>query len=379
MEPSRTWRRSPTPEKDTSARVWKPQPKARLWAPSAVPGREATDRSEGSKGGKTNAVRPQKGPLELPDTIEDLRAYPVPIRTDQETNAYGLGRNMPEPREPGVSSPARLLGPKKNTAVGFDADSLKVKAGNSRPQQAALRRQNPEAGMETPVRSSQQSRSRGGARPAPRPLDDEAEADISACYPDFASPCAVSEPFFTPQSTHGAEGDGLQWELLEAVQPFSESIQASRRLKHLMGTASRLSLDVFGDDALATVTRKAKWQLNIIACLDDDWPTLLGFIVYRLRPELQCLSIAKMAVVPEHRRKGYGARLIESCVNLSQRRPEICFLALSSLPEAVTFYQRLGFRRREVQGPLMREDVVEGQVYMEKSVKGRAGRRKAGR
>lgn len=350
MDASRTWRRSPTPEGRTVPRVWKPQPKARLWAPTIVPGRVTSYPIEGSEGEASVA--------EVPG--------PVHVRTKDVKFPTGQAKDQ------------------KSTPDEFQHGPSELKAGNSVLRQTDRKKKlkkpdarsgrlgpTPAAGTETALEQSE-----GASRPAPRPLDDEAAADVDLSHRDFASPCAASEAFLTPQSTNGAE---MQWELLEAVQPFAESIQASRRLKHLMGTASSLSLDVFGDDALATVTRKGKWQLNMIACLDDDWPTLLGFVVYRVRPELQSLSIAKMVVAPEHRRKGHGSRLIESCVGRAQQRADVCFLALSSLPEAVAFYQRLGFRRREVQSPLMQEDFVEGQVYMEKPVKGRAGRRKTGR
>merc|ERR1712176_40513 len=159
-----------------------------------------------------------------------------------------------------------------------------------------------------------------------------------------------------------------------------------------MKAVSELSRDAFEEDALEMVTRRARWKLTLLACpegashgcfrLDEEEPrdALIGFIVYRLRPELQSLSIAKLAIVPEHRRQGHGCRLIDWCVRLARRQPNVAFISLSSLPEAVRFYQRLGFRKFEVKhldqncGP--DEDLVEGQVYMEKNIKGRAGRRK---
>merc|ERR1711913_166942 len=94
-------------------------------------------------------------------------------------------------------------------------------------------------------------------------------------------------------------------------------------------------------DALHMVTRKSRWKLVLLVrteCTknnqtknintshipplsldghgtddeeDADLPPLIGFIIYRLRPELQALAVAKIAIVPEHRGKGHGGRLVD--------------------------------------------------------------------
>jgi len=148
-----------------------------------------------------------------------------------------------------------------------------------------------------------------------------------------------------------------------------------------MRAVSELSMDAFEEDALEMVTRKGRWKLTLLACPDGgqsrgfclDGPPvpLIGFVVYRLRVELQSLSIAKIAIVPEHRRQGHGCRLIDWCVRVAKKQSNIAFISLSSLPEAVKFYQRLGFRKYDVKIGQPDEDLVEGQVYMEKPIKGR--------
>jgi len=183
------------------------------------------------------------------------------------------------------------------------------------------------------------------------------------------------------------------FEFIEGVQPFSQAVRASERLSRLVQEVSELSQDAFEEDALEMVTRKAKWRLTLLArpegadeeaalepfSLDGPAPLLIGFVVYRLRPELQSLSVAKIAIVPEHRKMGHGCRLIDWCVRLAKKQSNISHISLSSLPEAVRFYQRLGFKQFSVnmsQACRDDEDLVEGQVYMEKTIKGRGGKRR---
>lgn len=189
-------------------------------------------------------------------------------------------------------------------------------------------------------------------------------------------------------------------EFIENIQPFSQVTQSSERLKAIMKEVSLLSHDAFEEDALAMVTRKGGWKMTLLVrpegsvdatdlplddfSLDDtQTPSLIGFLVYRLRPELESLSIAKLAIVPEHRQQGHGRRLIEWCMKSAKKQPSIAYISLSSLPEAVKFYHRIGFRAPEISlekaaaaqcGP--DDELVEGQVYMEYRVKGRGRARK---
>jgi len=180
------------------------------------------------------------------------------------------------------------------------------------------------------------------------------------------------------------------FEFIEGVQPFAVGVKDSERMESLLKAVSLLSKEAFEEDALEMITRKNKWRLTLLALpekqsllgfhLDDEHeqpPALIGFLVYKLRPELNCLSVAKIAIVPEHRRQGHGCRMIDWCVRLARKQQNVSYIALSSLPEAVKFYTRIGFRKFDVQlngGCAPDEDLVEGQVYMEKPIKG--GRRK---
>mmetsp|Transcript_83370 Transcript_83370/g.144892 ORF Transcript_83370/g.144892 Transcript_83370/m.144892 type:complete len:513 (+) Transcript_83370:69-1607(+) len=201
-------------------------------------------------------------------------------------------------------------------------------------------------------------------------------------------PVSVEDIIPTPKAEKAP-----QVEIIEGVQPFGSATQASQRMKDLVKEVSALSMDAFEEDCLEMVTRKSRWKMTLIArpegspleldnfMLDDYGGYLIGFIVYRLRPELESFSIAKLAIVPEYRRQGHGCRLIEWCIKTAKKQPNIAFISLSSLPEAVKFYQRIGFRAVDVKldgssqcGP--DEDLVEGQVYMEYRLKGRSGGRK---
>jgi GNAT superfamily N-acetyltransferase len=191
------------------------------------------------------------------------------------------------------------------------------------------------------------------------------------------------------------------YEFIENIQPFGVSTQASERLKAIMKEVSLLSNDAFEEDALGLVTRKGGWRMTLLArpegspdliCIPLDGfsldaevaPSLIGFVVYRLRPELESFSIAKIAIVPEHRQQGHGRRLIEWCIKNAKKQSTIAYISLSSLPEAIPFYVRMGFKAIDVKAIDVTlapdEDLVEGQVYMEYRLKGRSkARRKTGR
>lgn len=207
-------------------------------------------------------------------------------------------------------------------------------------------------------------------------------------------PVSVEDVAPTPKA--GKDRKEPPVEFIENVQPFSVATQASPRLHSLVKEVSELSNAAFEEDALEMVTRKSRWKLTLLArpegyvpasesafMLDgpSDEPPLIGFIVYRLRPELESFSIAKLAIVPEHRRQGHGCRLVDWCFRNARKQSSINFISLSSLPEAVKFYQRIGFKAVDVKfDPATQcsegEDFVEGQVYMEFRLKGKSGKGK---
>merc|ERR1719262_2209786 len=110
------------------------------------------------------------------------------------------------------------------------------------------------------------------------------------------------------------------------------------------------------------VSRKARWKLTLLVRTQsaevpfpsfaleevEEEPPLIGFVVYRLKPEQQAFAIAKIAVVPEHRGQGHGGRLMDWCMRVAKKQPDINFITLSSLPEAIRFYKKLGFKEVQV-------------------------------
>merc|ERR1712118_212395 len=102
------------------------------------------------------------------------------------------------------------------------------------------------------------------------------------------------------------------------------------------------------------ITRKAKWKLTLLALPRDaashcdPWGGLLGFMAYILKPSVQCVSIAKIAIVPERRGHGYGNKLVQWCIGMAKKHSNIMYLSLTSLPLAIRFYERIGFRKVDV-------------------------------
>jgi len=163
-------------------------------------------------------------------------------------------------------------------------------------------------------------------------------------------------------------------------------------LSRLLRATSELSREAFETDVLHGVSKKGKWKLTLLVQLEDPlsgpssndpWGGLLGFICYKLKPQVQCISIAKLAVVPEHRGMGHGHKIVQWMIAFARKQPNITYLSLTSLPKAIKFYKQIGFRQVDVDlskfdaAPQDEEfDYVDGQVYMEYRCKGRSGQKK---
>lgn len=173
-------------------------------------------------------------------------------------------------------------------------------------------------------------------------------------------------------------------EILEAVQPFTSANRACARMRRLVRATSVLSLEAFDSDVLEGVSRKGKWKLTLLAMPDgpvaerDPWGGLLGFIAYKVKAQVQCVSIAKLAVVPEQRGRGHGHTLVQWLIDMARKQRNILYLSLSSLPAAIRFYKHLGFRQVDVDLAKLDtsaedgEEYIEGQVYMEYRCRHRA-------
>eukprot|EP00929_Paragymnodinium_shiwhaense_P043399 TRINITY_DN22316_c0_g1_i1.p1 TRINITY_DN22316_c0_g1~~TRINITY_DN22316_c0_g1_i1.p1 ORF type:complete len:409 (+),score=129.72 TRINITY_DN22316_c0_g1_i1:307-1533(+) len=177
-------------------------------------------------------------------------------------------------------------------------------------------------------------------------------------------------------------------EVLPNISPSSEAARTDPRLQTLLKQVSALSSEVFDDDCVQTgVSKKKGWKLTLLArpipedpenCPEEDPDVLLGFMVFRIRPDFGCMSIAKIAVPEENRGKGFGKYLMEWCVKQAQQTGTLQYLSLSSLPEAVKFYQKFGFKSVQVDVKDPDDDLIEGQVYMEYRIRQKPGAGRGG-
>jgi ribosomal protein S18 acetylase RimI-like enzyme len=169
-------------------------------------------------------------------------------------------------------------------------------------------------------------------------------------------------------------------EVLANISPSSEAARNDPRLKSLLDQVAELSSQEFSENCLEHgVSKKKGWRLTLLARPVPEDPenqppeapdVLLGFVVFRFRPDMQCLSIAKIAVPEAHRGRGFGKHLMEWCTKYAQQQGNLQMLSLSSLPDAIKFYQKYGFRQVKIDKvPDDEHDYVEGQVYMEYRLK----------
>lgn len=199
--------------------------------------------------------------------------------------------------------------------------------------------------------------------------------------------CRCSEPLADESSTSEQADEASTVEpetpcsasVIESVASVSPTVKSTiilRSVSHtkpekgmegLINQLRELSQLVFDEDCLTGVTKKSHWKLSILAT--NDFSTLCGFAVTKITNG--ALSIAKIAVPVEFRGLGFGKLLMEDAIKNAKKQGDVYEVCLSSLSTAVTFYQRLGFKAYT--GVKVKTDfeVVEGQVYMVKKLRGR--------
>lgn len=140
------------------------------------------------------------------------------------------------------------------------------------------------------------------------------------------------------------------------------------KISNLIMEARDLSNQAFDEDCLEEVTKKSGWKLSLL--VSSDLATLCGFIVAKVTKG--ALSIAKIAVRSEFRRHGFGRLIMEEMIKSAKQQSDVYEVCLSSLAEAVKFYQRLGFKAfKNLKVDASRTDLVAGQIYMEKKLRPR--------
>jgi len=168
--------------------------------------------------------------------------------------------------------------------------------------------------------------------------------------------------------------------IIPDIKPHTQEIRGDPVMQAVLRQVRVLSNDCFLEDCLDGCSKRGGWRVSILAAgmESEDTAVLLGFIVFRLKTVVGCLSIAKLAVPESFRRRGYGRQLVQWSVDWAKTQPDIKSVALSSLAGAVTFYQRLGFKKlHEITAKDKTDDddpYFPGQMYMECRIR-RGGRR----
>jgi ribosomal protein S18 acetylase RimI-like enzyme len=136
-------------------------------------------------------------------------------------------------------------------------------------------------------------------------------------------------------------------------------------IRGLIEQAMPLSRENFYEDVLSNVNNKSG-QRFLLYC-SEDMQTLWGFAVYKLKPQSGILALGKLAVPEYLRGLGFGTFMLKELIKLGKSVPALDTMALSSLPGAIAFYRKLGFKLHA--GALRAEDddtqYIEGQVYMD--------------
>lgn len=144
-------------------------------------------------------------------------------------------------------------------------------------------------------------------------------------------------------------------------------------LPALIRQARSLSDAALGRDCLQDITKKSHWKLTLLTT--QDLSVLCGFII--LKVVNGCLSIADIAVNETFRRHGFGKMMMEDALKTAKKRGDVYEVCLSALPTAVRFYQRLGFKSfDDIKIETNQENLIEGQVYMEKKLRQRPRQRR---
>lgn len=164
----------------------------------------------------------------------------------------------------------------------------------------------------------------------------------------------------------------VELQFLENVLANPE-VTPSENLQKLMGEAQDLSNKIFAKDCLEMIAEDNRYRLTLLVqheipeddVIDEVALQFLGFVVYKIREDKQCLTISRLAVIPECRGQGLGTKLIEWC----QKQNGVSYIALASLPTALKFYRKLGFKKVATwsEGGQARPDMIiaEGHTYME--------------
>jgi ribosomal protein S18 acetylase RimI-like enzyme len=155
--------------------------------------------------------------------------------------------------------------------------------------------------------------------------------------------------------------------MLVDVRANGPAAQTESRLGRLISACRVLGQSAFwGNDVLEGVSKKGGWRVNLLA---QD-ATLCGFVVYRFDADKEKIEVAYLAVSPSLRGQGCGralVRWVQAWAQAAITRSRAAVVCCACVPEAVGFYQRLGFRRTkpiEAQDEQEAECLIPGQFLM---------------
>lgn len=109
-------------------------------------------------------------------------------------------------------------------------------------------------------------------------------------------------------------------------------------------------------------------------------PRLLGFLLAKMLPHTgtkggQCFTIIYAGVPSYLRKKGTGRKLVASVIKHGRERKNIAVVTLSALPNAISFWERCGFKGYP-DAMKLKEGSAAGQIFMECSVRGKGKKSK---
>lgn len=153
------------------------------------------------------------------------------------------------------------------------------------------------------------------------------------------------------------------------VKPNAPEVRQNPDAMRILDHARELSQECFFSDCLEGCSKRGGWHITLMVAGSPDGvkeSQLLGFLVYRLKPELGNFCVAKLAVPEVHRRRGFGRQLMLWAANKAKEDRQLSCMSLSALPQAVPFYKRLGFKQLHMITEQDDESALfPGQVYME--------------
>jgi len=194
------------------------------------------------------------------------------------------------------------------------------------------------------------------------------------------TPEVVEEALLSESQVKLSVSSILSFAYARAVRPDKEAIERrvffpnffedpSRRtdpkFATLLAKATEVSKKHFGEEAQAHINRKTGARFMLMC--NEDYTQLWGFAVYKFRPALGMMCIAKLAV-PEHLQGcGFGKIMMKELIKVAKADKQTNEIGLSSLPGAIDFYKRLNFKKHDgyEKDPDDPHTYIEGQIYMD--------------